>query len=167
MRAGVSQNLTVRLSKIPVLILAASISVFVGDRIIFRGIGFRRPHHFRAQNTVSFRANRFSEAASFRAPFTSSANREPGRTGERSGGCFLHMQDIRIKNFLTIWYLLAAGKNYSKHAFSFFLRFKRRQVLTILMRKKTQKDHVLIRGPDYDICPLLFKCPHTGTNSGS
>ena len=147
MRPGVSQNLTLRLSKIPVLILAASISVFVGDHIIFWGIGFRRPHHFRAQipfhfgrigfrrphhfraqNTVSFRANRFSEAASCRAPFPCSANREPGRSRERTGGCFLYIQDIRIKNFLTFWHPLAAGKNYCKNAFSFFLRFKHRQV---------------------------------------
>ena len=39
--------------------------VFVGGQILFGQIGFRRPHHFRAQKAVSFRANRFPEAASF------------------------------------------------------------------------------------------------------
>ena len=39
--------------------------LFRGSRVLFRQIGFRRPHHFRAQKAVSFRANRFPEAASF------------------------------------------------------------------------------------------------------
>ena len=62
-------------------------SVF-GGRIIFGRkrpyhfgqIGFRRPHHFRAQKSVLFRANRFSEAASFRAPLIEFGVRHACRT---------------------------------------------------------------------------------------
>ena len=73
MRVGVSQKLSTRPIKPQAFrtggrfrgTVSYNRKVFVGGRILFGRIGFRRPHHFRAQKAVSFRANRFPEAASF------------------------------------------------------------------------------------------------------